>query len=99
MLISIIIPVYNEVNTIEEITDVLLALSKMACPKGRRVAIVGRGGGIGVIATDICERAGLTVPPFSIATRRQLEDIIPEAGRREVNNRTGTRYGGQAGSC
>jgi acyl-CoA synthetase (NDP forming) len=32
---------------------------------GQRVAIVGRGGGIGVVATDICERAGLKVPPFS----------------------------------
>ncbi|MFC1864386.1 acetate--CoA ligase family protein [Chloroflexota bacterium] len=68
------------VNTLEEITDVILALLRMPCPKGRRVGIVGRGGGLGVIATDTCERAGLKVPPFLPETRRQLEEIIPEAG-------------------
>ncbi|MFC2005701.1 acetate--CoA ligase family protein [Chloroflexota bacterium] len=68
------------VNTMEEITDVIQALLYMPCPKGRRVGIVGRGGGIGVIATDSCERAGLKVPPFLPETRRQLEGIVPEAG-------------------
>ena len=68
------------VNTIEEMADMLLTLSHMPCPSGRRVAIVGRGGGIGVIAADTCERAGLKVPPFLPETRRQLEEIIPEAG-------------------
>ncbi len=67
-------------NTLEEIADVILALLRMPCPKGRRVGIVGRGGGLGVIATDTCERAGLKVPPFLPETRRQLEEIIPEAG-------------------
>lgn len=67
-------------NSLEEIVDVVLALLCMPCPKGRRVGIVGRGGGIGVIATDTCERAGLKVPPFLPETRRQLEGIIPEAG-------------------
>ncbi|MFC1966495.1 hypothetical protein ACFLWI_06080, partial [Chloroflexota bacterium] len=41
---------------------------------------VGRGGGIGVIATDTCERFGLKVPPFLPETRKRLEEIIPEAG-------------------
>ena len=68
------------VNTLEEIADVILTLLRMPCPKGRRVGIVGRGGGLGVIATDTCERAGLKVPPFLPETRKQLEAIIPEAG-------------------
>ncbi|MFC2021675.1 acetate--CoA ligase family protein [Chloroflexota bacterium] len=68
------------VDTLEEIVDVILALLRMPCPKGQRVGIVGRGGGIGVIATDTCERAGLKVPPFLPETRRQLEEIVPEAG-------------------
>jgi len=68
------------VNTLEEIADVILALLHMHYPKGRRVGIVGRGGGLGVIATDTCERAGLKVPPFLPETRQQLEEIIPEAG-------------------
>ena len=69
-----------QVNTFEEMTDVVLALQYLQCPKGRRVGIVGRGGGIGVLATDACERAGLKVPPLLAETRRRLEDVIPEAG-------------------
>jgi len=68
------------VNTLEEIADAILALLCMSCPKGRRVGIVGWGGGLGVIATDTCERAGLKVPPFLPETRRHLEEVIPEAG-------------------
>ena len=67
-------------NVMEDVSDSILALLYMSRPKGRRVALVGRGGGIGVIASDICERAGLKVPPFRMETRRQLEKIIPEAG-------------------
>jgi len=67
-------------ESLEEIADFILAWSRLTCPKGRRVGIVGRGGGIGVIATDTCERAGLKVPPFLPGTRQQLEAIIPEAG-------------------
>jgi acyl-CoA synthetase (NDP forming) len=68
------------VNSLEEITDVILSLLRMPSPKGRRVAIMGRGGGLGVIATDTCERAGLKVPSFLPETIRQLEEVIPEAG-------------------
>lgn len=68
------------VNTLEEIVDVILTLLRMPCPKGRRAGIVGRGGGLGVIATDTCERAGLKVPPLLPETRKQLEEIILEAG-------------------
>jgi len=68
------------VNSLEEIIDVVLALLRMPCPKGRRVGLMGRGGGLGVIATDTCERAGLKVPSFLPETIRQLEEVIPEAG-------------------
>ena len=67
-------------NNLEEIIDVVLALLRMQCPQGRRVGLMGRGGGLGVIATDACERAGLKVPPFIPETVRQLEEVIPEAG-------------------
>jgi len=69
-----------QVNSLEEIADVVLALSLMTSPKGRRVGIVGRGGGLGVMATDACERAGLKVPPFVPETRQRLLNVIPEVG-------------------
>ena len=68
------------VDSLEEMADVVMALLRMKHVGGRRVGIVGRGGGIGVIATDVCERAGLKVPPFLPETQRQLEAISPEAG-------------------
>ena len=70
------IPAY----TMDEVADIVQGLLRMKEPGGRRVAVVGRGGGIGVIAADICERAGLKVPPFTKETRQKLASIIPEAG-------------------
>ncbi|MFH1382636.1 MAG: CoA-binding protein [Chloroflexota bacterium] len=69
-----------QADSVEEMADIIIALSYLPHLKGRRVGIVGRGGGIGVIATDTCELAGLKVPPFHPETRRKLEEIIPEAG-------------------
>ena len=68
------------VDSLEEIADLVPALKCLRRPKGWRVGIVGRGGGIGVIATDTCDTAGLKVPPFRPETRKKLESIIPEAG-------------------
>ena len=68
------------VSTPEELADVILALLRMPCPKGRRVGIVGRGGGLGVIAADTCERFGLKLPPLLPETRQQLEKFILQAG-------------------
>ena len=76
----------------EDVVDVIEALLHMSRPKGRRVALVGRGGGIGVIATDICERAGLKVPAFHEDTIAQLESVIPEAGA-GIRNPVETTYG------
>lgn len=81
-----------QANTMDDVSDVILALLHMPYPKGRRAAVVGRGGGIGVIAADICERAGLKVPPFHPDTMSQLEKIIPEAGA-AVRNPVETTYG------
>ena len=66
--------------TMGEAADILQGLIRLKNIKGKRTAIVGRGGGIGVIATDICERAGLIVPPFSRATQKKLREIRPDAG-------------------
>ena len=67
-------------QTMDEVADILQGLTRIHKLKGRRVAIIGRGGGIGVIATDICERAGLKVPPFSRETHDKLLQIRSDAG-------------------
>ena len=66
--------------TTDETADIIQGLSRIGNMNGRRVAIVGRGGGIGVVAADICERAGLKVPQFSQETQAKLREIRPDAG-------------------
>jgi acyl-CoA synthetase (NDP forming) len=78
--------------TMDEVADILQAITRMKKPKGRRVAVVGRGGGIGVIAADICDRAGLKVPPIAFETRQRIQQIIPEAGA-GINNPIETTLG------
>jgi len=69
-----------QVDTLEEMIDLIVTLLRFRYPGGRRVGIVGRGGGLGVIVSDICDREGLKVPPFSLETRARLAEVIPEAG-------------------
>ena len=66
--------------TTDETADIIQGLRRIREMNGQRVAIIGRGGGIGVVATDICERAGLKVPPFSKETQTKLHEIRPDAG-------------------
>jgi acyl-CoA synthetase (NDP forming) len=69
-----------KVSTLEELVDQLMALQYISKIEGRRVGLIGRGGGPGVIATEICERVGLKVPPLSEAVRAQLRKITTGAG-------------------
>jgi len=67
-----------QVYDLEELVDLLLLFQHSKPPKGRRVGLVGTGGGRGVLATDSCEREGLAVPPLPEAVRRKLREIAPE---------------------
>jgi acyl-CoA synthetase (NDP forming) len=44
---------------------------------GRRVAIVGDGGGHGIVAADLAASAGLTLVPFSARLADRLADWLP----------------------
>ena len=67
-------------QTMDEVADIIQGLTRIKKLAGRRIAIIGRGGGIDVIATDICQRAGLRVPPFSPKTQEKLLQIRSDAG-------------------
>ena len=53
------------VETFDEALNQMVAFQFLSPPAGRRVGIMGLGGGIGIVATDICEKEGLQVPRFS----------------------------------
>lgn len=66
-----------KVESLEEAVEQMIALQTFPPLKGRGIGVVGRGGGLGVIATDMCENFGLKVPRLGIVTKQKLEKIIP----------------------
>ncbi|MBI4641946.1 MAG: CoA-binding protein [Candidatus Tectomicrobia bacterium] len=66
------------VADMEELADMTLAFLLLSPVQGRRIAVMGGGGGGSVGAADVCERAGLIVPPLPDEIKRELRAIAPE---------------------
>jgi acetate---CoA ligase (ADP-forming) len=69
-----------QVFSLDELVDVATCLESnwgKPVPRGRRVAVLGFGGGSGVLAADQCSAAQLEVPPLSAATRGALASLVP----------------------
>jgi acetyl coenzyme A synthetase (ADP forming)-like protein len=67
-------------RTLDELIDVATILSTQPAPRGRRVALVTNAGGLGILAADACEAAGLELPEPSEATRAALAEVMPTEG-------------------
>ena len=75
------------VNSVEELVDLAVAFrymgpstSQFGSPQGRRVAVVGVGGGSSVFAADEIAEAGLLCPPLPELTQAELGELVPIAG-------------------
>lgn len=66
-----------QVRDLEEMIDQLVLFKGLPPVRGRRMGIIGGGGGKGVLAADLAEEAGLSVPPLSPEMRVQLKAILP----------------------
>ena len=64
-----------QVNSMDELLDILSLFRYMSPPKGKATAIVGIGGGNSVLAADECSSAGLTVPLLPAEARNRLNEI------------------------
>lgn len=64
-------------DTLEELVDVATLLSSQPLPKGRRVALLTNAGGLGILAADACEAAGLELPALTEGTREALAALLP----------------------
>ncbi|HEU0288534.1 MAG TPA: acetate--CoA ligase family protein, partial [Nocardioidaceae bacterium] len=60
------------VHDTEELIDVAHLLLKQPLPGGPRLGIVGNAGGVGVLAADAAQAAGLVVPEISSDVRTRL---------------------------
>ena len=67
-------------DSIEEAVDLLITFLFMPRPQGRRVALVGIGGGASVYGADQCARAGLLVPPLSREIVMRLGEVFGGPG-------------------
>jgi acetyl coenzyme A synthetase (ADP forming)-like protein len=66
-----------EADTLEELADVAVLLSRQPLPRGRRVAVLTNAGGLGILCADACVNAGLELPQLSAETRAKLATLLP----------------------
>lgn len=67
------------VRSSEELLDVCLQVASLSpdqLPAGPRVLVSSFGGGSGVVCTDQCERAGLSVPVLAESTQADLRGLV-----------------------
>jgi len=67
-------------RSLEEVADTAMAFLRLPPPKGRRLFVLGGGGGNSVFSADICIRMGLEIPGLTGKTREELLALIPAVG-------------------
>jgi acyl-CoA synthetase (NDP forming) len=65
------------VETPRELVDLAQALLGPQRPPGRRVGVIGDGGGYGAVAADLCGAQGLELPVLDEATQAALRGVLP----------------------
>ncbi|MCH8089316.1 MAG: CoA-binding protein [Chloroflexi bacterium] len=62
----------------EEMADMVVAFRYMEPPRGLRVGVISGGGGGTVHSADICEAAGLHLPPLPDEVRHRFKAHLPD---------------------
>jgi acetate---CoA ligase (ADP-forming) len=65
------------VETPRRLVDTLQALLGRPRPRGRRIGVVGDGGGYGAVACDLLGRRGLELPVLGAETQAMLRAALP----------------------
>jgi acyl-CoA synthetase (NDP forming) len=68
------------VSSLEEMAETTMTFLFLKPARGKRVAVLGMGGGVSVYAADACSREGLEVPLLSQSTQTELKKFISAAG-------------------
>lgn len=66
-----------QAETNKEVVELARALETQSRPRGRRVGILTRGGGWGVITADACAEAGLVLAELAPETIAKLDRLLP----------------------
>ena len=67
-----------QVDDMEELIDLLLPFQHLQPLRGRKVGLIGIGGGYSVLLADASAKAGLIVPAFTEEVKRRLREIVPK---------------------
>ncbi len=65
-------------QSLEEMIDIVVGLCFSPPFSGRRVAVVGGGGGKSVLSADGWETAGFSLPPLTKEIREEIKEKLPE---------------------
>ncbi|MDY6836129.1 MAG: hypothetical protein SVY53_15155, partial [Chloroflexota bacterium] len=68
------------VDSVEELAEMAMTFMYLSPAVGRRVALMGAGGGNSVAGADVCAREGLELPILNDETLQELRKIIPADG-------------------
>jgi len=74
------------VYSLEELVDMLVTLSFLPTPQGRRVGIFGGGGGASVLATDDWAKHGFVLPPLPQVVREDIRSLVTTEAGLILNN-------------
>jgi acetyl coenzyme A synthetase (ADP forming)-like protein len=69
----------TEADNLDEVFD-FVKIFNQPKPKGKRIAIITNGGGMGVLTSDSVEAEGLELARFSEETKKELAKILPSYG-------------------
>jgi acyl-CoA synthetase (NDP forming) len=69
----------QRVRSPRELVDLAQAELARVRPRGRRVVIVGDGGGHGIVASDVASAEGLELPALSDDLQRRIASHLPDA--------------------
>jgi acetate---CoA ligase (ADP-forming) len=64
-------------TSLEELIDVATLFSSQPEPRGRRVGVLTNAGGLGILAADACDAAGLELPSLSDEVAGRLRELLP----------------------
>lgn len=67
-----------EVKSLEEMINLLMLFKYLRPVEGKKVGIIGGGGGKCVMAADNIEEAGLSVPQLPQEIRQKLKEMVPD---------------------
>jgi acyl-CoA synthetase (NDP forming) len=68
------------VHSLEEMAEMAMTFLYVKKPPGKRVSVIGLGGGTSVASADVCNREGLDVPALTEEIQVELKKFIPIAG-------------------